>query len=152
VNIFVLDNDPVIAARYHASSTIPPQCFAIASILSEINEGPYRTARVSHPWVNWTRAGIENYNWLVAHGMALCNEYEVRSGLVHKSKEVIWLLNSPYEKILPDGGTPFIQHMAPIYRDACAITAHRRFYTSKVLDPYWKPREQPKWWLDESVL
>lgn len=38
----------------------------------------YRMTHVNHPMAIWVRTSLENFEWLLTHGIALCNEWKYR--------------------------------------------------------------------------
>ena len=92
MNIFVLDENPVKAARYACDKHVVKMVLESAQLLCSAHpdgEAPYKQAFYNHPCSCWTRACTENYSWLVDHALALCDEYSHRYGRTHKSEEVI---------------------------------------------------------------
>lgn len=148
MNIFVVDLDPNRAAKCLFDKHVVKMSLETAQILSTINGGPYKITHTGHPCVKWAGEAIENYSWLVRHGLALCAEYEYRFGKVHKCREVIWLLETPYELSLPDGATPFVQCMPDMYKHQSTTIAYQRYYASKAAIAKWTKREPPPWWLE----
>ena len=147
MNIFVLDRDPEIAAQFLMDKHVVKMALETAQILSTINGGPYLPTHTDHPCVRWASEAIDNYRWLVKHGLAICSEYTYRYGKIHKCQEVIWLLEDPYEIELPAGSTPFVKCMPPTYKQFDVVESYRRYYESKASFAAWTIREKPYWWL-----
>lgn len=152
MNIFVVDKDPVAAAIALMDKHVVKMSLETAQILSTINGGPYTPTHENHPCVKWARAAAGNYAWLVKHGLALCDEYTFRFGKVHKCREVIWLLEEPYELCLQSGSTDFVQCMPDMFKHEDVVTAYRQYYASKAEFAKWTKREKPIWWLNEDIL
>jgi hypothetical protein len=94
----------------------------------------------------WAGANRSNFNWLIKHGIALCEEYTARYGKRHKCQDVIeWA--STQAQLIPVGQlTEFAQAMPDVYKDSCAVTAYRAYYLGdKARIATWK-RNQPEWW------
>lgn len=109
MNIFRLDNDPVVAAQMQCDKHIVKMPTESAQMLStvhrfldgkleirksktgrrqqyynhELDDVLYKTVHLNHPSTVWTRESIENYNWHYYHFIALCNEYKHRYGKIH---------------------------------------------------------------------
>jgi hypothetical protein len=57
---------------------------------------PWKMTHSSHPCTLWTNLNYSNYMWHSQLGLALCNQYELRYGRIHKSKAVHeWLRDHP---------------------------------------------------------
>ncbi len=110
MNIFVVDSDPVAAARALCDKHVPKMITETAQLLSAPfgrsaaespaafaarvgapGVGPYSaTSRVvRHRCAAWARASSANYAWLVAHGRALVEEQIIRYRTAHASEAVI---------------------------------------------------------------
>ena len=100
MNIFVTDRCPVQSARNlpdkHIVKMPLETCQMLAIIYSDWYYGvgklyksdgtPYRTAHGAfrnHPCTQWAAANQYNLAWLIAHGIALCNEYTARYNKRH---------------------------------------------------------------------
>lgn len=147
MNIFILDNDPKIAAEYLMDKHVVKMALETAQILSTINDGPYKPTHQKHPCVLWAKEGTDNYKWLVEHGLAICKEYEYRYNKIHKCFDVIDLLQQPFSEIeIPIGKTPFKLCMPDEYKTDDPVQSYRNYYKSKESFASWKIREQPLWW------
>ena len=145
MNIFILDNDPELAAQMLFDKHVVKMAVETAQILSTINGGPYGPTHQNHPCVLWAKASLDNYNWLFKHGVGICNEYRYRYGREHKSEEVIMCLYQPLVEI-PAGSTPFVQCMPDEYKQTDPILAYRAYYHSKADFANWTKRSPPDWW------
>jgi len=100
MNIFVTDRCPVQSARNlpdkHIVKMPLETCQMLSIIYSDWYYGvgklyksdgtPYRTAHGAfrnHPCTQWAAANQYNLAWLIAHGIALCNEYTARYNKRH---------------------------------------------------------------------
>ena len=147
MNIFVIDRDPEIAAISLMDKHVVKMALETAQILSTVNGGPYKPTHETHPCTLWAKEGIDNYKWLVKHGLAICDEYMYRFNKVHKCREVIWLLEDPFEIQLPSGGTPHVAVMPFLYREEDIVKSYRNYYMSKAGIARWTKRDVPEWWL-----
>ena len=133
MNIFVLHNDPAIAASMSCDKHVVKMILETAQMMSTIahshgHNAPYRSTHKNHPCTLWAGKSASNWQWLVTHGLALCKEYTKRYGKVHKSEEVIrWCarlsLGFPEKNL-----TPFAQAMPPQYKRDCVVEAYRAYY------------------------
>lgn len=146
MNIFILDPDPIKAAQNLCDKHVVKMCLETAQILSTVNGGPYRTTHQNHPCTIWARSNIENYKWLVLHGIGIANEYEYRFDKEHKCKEVIECLEEPLIELSP-GFTKFALAMPEEYKSDNAVYSYREYYKSKKLkfDMKYTKREKPEW-------
>lgn len=148
MNIFILDRDPVKAAKMQCDAHVVKMVLETAQMLStaarelawdkdqELLDGVniYKKAYVNHPCTVWARTSQENASWLCRHGLALAEEYTKRFGKQHKSKKVIasawiYLLFVKQAKEFPKQGlTDFAQAMPDEYKNDNAVKAYRDYY------------------------
>lgn len=157
MNIFVLDNDPSVAARMHVNKHVVKMILETAQILcSAFESAPYRRTHYNHPCCIWARESRENFLWLVKLGKALHDEYQYRYGnKTHKSYSVILWCESHIDEIsfIKNELTPFAQAMPAQYRNENAVLAYRKYYLNDkkdILD--WGNRENPEWVNGRSSL
>ena len=106
VNIFYLDKDPKIAAKYHCDKHVVKMILETAQVLSAVHHryhmpAPYKETHKNHPSVLWAGETWNNYAWLWRLGMELCKEYTRRYKKKHKCQ---WLLENDLR--LPPPGIP----------------------------------------------
>lgn len=119
MNIFRLDDDPVIAAQLQCDKHVVKMIVESAQMLStvhrmldgqletrmsatgrksqywnhDMDDVLYRAVHHNHPSTVWTRESKANYDWHYAHFIGLCEEYEYRYGKQHatygKLKDVL---------------------------------------------------------------
>ena len=112
MNIFHLDNDPIVAAQMMCDKHVVKMVTEYGQMLStahRVLDGElytdktkngrnikrwrlqqparqndlYKASHVNHPSNIWTRETEENYRWLFKHFQATAKEYERRYGRVH---------------------------------------------------------------------
>ena len=111
MNIFVLDDDPTIAAQLQCDKHVVKMIVESAQMLSTVHrmvDGVmerrpsksgsmlqyykldderedllYKACHYNHPSTVWTRESCCNYSWHYEHFTALCDEYTYRYGKVH---------------------------------------------------------------------
>lgn len=114
MNIFFLDNCPVIAATYYNDR----HCVKMILELSQIfctnfhNQGipaPYKSTHLNHPSTKWARQSLANFDWLLIHLEALHKEYTLRYKKTHKSSAILPFIKSNREllKFSETGLRPF---------------------------------------------
>ena len=151
MNIFVLDSDPVIAAQNQCDKHVVKMILESAQMLCAIyppGDAPYRRAFYNHPCTKWVRESADNYQWLLVHALALCDEYTSRYGKVHKSQDIIrWCGDNMGALNLPDIGlTAFAQAMPDECKNQDAVVAYRTYYKEhKARFAKWTNRDIPRW-------
>lgn len=151
MNIFALDKDPKLAARYHVDRHVIKMILESAQILCTVNTMyglpvPYRSTHVNHPCVKWAAKSAQNWLWLYRLAHYLNLEYKYRYGkcVNHKSWDVIESLDVP--RIPQVEMTPFYQAMPEEYKTSDPIKAYRAYYKyGKVHLHMWTKRKEPYW-------
>lgn len=161
MQIFMLDENPRIAARAHCDKHVVKMIIETAQILCCCHERivvPFsRTkAQYNHTMCRWVRESVENYLWLVELGIYLCKEYTHRYGKRHKTQDLMeWLEESipdlPVRKQTPIKLPPSVKSVLlpseQNRKDFDPVTAYRLYYQSKFksMKMTWKNREIPEW-------
>jgi hypothetical protein len=134
MNIFVLDTDPNIAAKYHTDKHVRKMIVESAQMLStahQIIDGPnpnvYKTAYKNHPCTKWARESQLNYMWLLGLFVALLKEYETRFKKHHKCETLIKHLTI-MPNILKTEFTPFALAMPDQYKTNDPVKSYRNYY------------------------
>lgn len=112
MNLFILDEDPVIAAQSQCDKHVVKMIVESAQMLStthrmidgyetrkpsksgktmvkyfelpgEKEDILYKACHHNHPCTIWTRENTANYNWHYKHFIALCDEYTHRYKKIH---------------------------------------------------------------------
>jgi hypothetical protein len=155
MNIFVLDESPVVAAKYACDKHVVKMILESAQMLCAVQpEGtaPYKRSFYNHPCTKWVRASTENYDWLVEHAFALCDEYTRRYDKVHKSQQVIeWCDNNRPE--LPIGILTEHPTCMPDYcKMETVVDSYRNYYMNeKAKFAKWKDGNIPFWYSEALV-
>lgn len=162
MNIFILDECPVAAARCQIDKHCVKMVLETAQLLSTVAqlrgfEAPYKITHKNHPCSKWAGAHPANWSWLCKHGLALCDEYTRRYNKTHKSQAIIEDLERRSEEIwgeaynvrVAEGRTPFEQCMPDEYKNKDPVVAYRTYY---IKDKYkiakWTyPGVMPGWFL-----
>jgi hypothetical protein len=155
MNIFACDYDSRQSAIWLPDKLVVKMPLESAQILCTAlwNSGepaPYLPTHRKHPCVLWVARTRGNWNWLVEHGLALCDEFEYRYGKEHKSKNVILQVASQG----PRTGElePFAMAMPDKFKQTDPVLAYRAFLIAEK-DHYatWKiSSRRPKWWRAEG--
>ena len=88
MNIFVVDYDPNKSAQDLCDKHVVKMILETAQMLCAahpIGTAPYKATHLKHPCTLWVARSIDNYEWLLTHGYALCREYTARYGKRHKT-------------------------------------------------------------------
>ena len=118
MNLFVLDRDPVKAARLQCDKHVVKMIVESAQMLSTVHrvlDGVetrrpsksgktmskywtlpdsredifYKAVHMHHPCTVWTAESNSNYNWHYVHFISLCDEYTYRYGKVHSTDALL---------------------------------------------------------------
>lgn len=178
MNIFALDQNPKLAAKYHVDKHVVKQLLETAQLLStahRIIDGTmllpetgrqvkywklqdskldsllYKATHVNHPSAVWARASSFNYNWLFELLFELCCEYTHRYGKVHKTESsgvMEALLKTPDNMPIDSFTYP-----TPAMPDECKVEdvmqSYRNYYFMHKSRMFkWKNRAIPDWLLD----
>jgi hypothetical protein len=114
VNIFITDIDPVISAQNLDDKRVIKMILESAQMLCtalRMNNGThlakYKATHANHPSNVWARQTDSNYDWLLRHFKALCDEYTHRFNKVHASESLYTDLVTG-KSLIPSGSlTPF---------------------------------------------
>ena len=74
--------------------------------LHRLDGQPYKTEKGAfrnHPCTVWANSCLENTWWLLAHGLALCNEYSWRYGKIHSCEKTL----EEATQIIPSAPYPY---------------------------------------------
>ena len=153
MNIFVLDECPFRAAFDQCDKHVVKMVLETAQLLCSAypeDTAPYKRTHYNHPSAVWTRESLENYRWLLDHGLALALEYQLRYNKTHKSLEAIkWCASNVSDIDFPQfERTPFKLAMPDEYKCDDAVTAYRNYYKhEKASIAKWdKALNVPTWW------
>ena len=169
MNIFVLDLDPVTAARMHCDKHVPKMCVEAAQMMASAlrrhgatdeqmpltKKGtPYKATHQNHPCTVWVGDSEANFVWMAVHAQELLSEYTKRFGKVHACQTPIFeMVDLGFEMSddWPKGKTPFAQAMPDEYRDDDAVKAYQAYYHSKQFAKWEKGTPAPDWWQGVEV-
>ena len=120
---------------------------------------PYATEKGAfrnHPCTIWANEFVNNWRWLIRHGLALCEEYTNRYGKVHTCQKTLLVAQEIFPKADPTGRsgketTPFVRAMPDEFKLDTSIStfdAYKMYIASKpwVKDNYLRlPSRKPSW-------
>jgi hypothetical protein len=154
MNIFYLDEDPILAARQLCDEHVRKMQIESAQMLCTAHwesgsTAPYRRAHTNHPSTKWTRESILHYRWLVVHAIEICNVFTYMYNKRHKTHDVLdWLkINEPNIPNIGFREPP--QCMPEEYKRHNTVEAYKLFYVFDkvaVKNLGWKKlQNQPDW-------
>lgn len=175
MNIFVLDECPITAARMMCDKHIPKMVVETAQMMASAlrrhdapdevmpltqRGTPYKGGYHHHPCTKWAGDTQLNFLWLMHHGFALCQEYVNRFHRYHACQMPIYEMGELYN-IVPAGTlTPFARafnaEKYPFLYDEeqyTAVEAYRTYYQlDKARFAEWrKGTPAPSWWANNEV-
>jgi hypothetical protein len=171
MNIFVLSNDPKIAAQEHCDKHCVKMVLELYQQLGSAvrrhgatdsdmpltqSGKPLKGGYHNHPCTKWCGDSRSNFEWAAEHAIALAEEYTYRYGKKHACENGIHHL-AEMREMIPEGGlTRFAQAMPDEYRDQCSVTAYKNYYWKDKrvnIDVGWNNnRDKPKWWKQLELI
>jgi hypothetical protein len=156
MNIFYLDNDPMVCAQMHNDKHCVKMILETAQLLSSSHhllndtppEGIYKMTHKNHPSAIWARHNRSNYMWLYLLFVELCAEYTFRYGKTHKTEAMKHILCQAPQNI-PEGE---FTEPTPAMPDECkvpgnSLASYRSYYImNKGHLATWKKRNKPEWY------
>lgn len=173
MNIFYLDRDPAIAAKYHVDKHCVKMILESAQMLSTahrvidgvetIGVSPsgrkqkrwvlpdsreqtlYSATHVHHPSAVWVRQSKENYEWLFSLFLELCREYTYRYGKSHKCESMIRLFMQTPNNIPNKPFTEPTPAMPDQYKvPGNSLQSYHNYYNGEKTRMFsWKKRDVP---------
>jgi hypothetical protein len=157
MNIFVLDENPGLAAKYHNNKHCVKMCLEGLGLMSnayrhfETEErcdslGCFKMTHFNHPCSKWARENISNYSWLSSLTYNLFLEYTKRYNKVHACYNTFVIISAPPNGMNRTERTPFPQCMPDEYKNVDPVKAYRDYYMGEKRHlASWKT-EVPWWW------
>jgi hypothetical protein len=174
MNIFVTDPSPwrsaVVLPDKHIVKMPLETCQMLSIVCSDkwghgfgtlprADGQPYATEKGAfrnHPCTKWANEFVNNWQWLLAHGLALCEEYKNRYGKVHTCYNTLLVAKDILPTADPQGRsgkhtTPFVRAMPDEFKFDTSIdtfTAYKMYISSKlwVTSNYIRdPSRKPDW-------
>lgn len=176
MNVFALDQNPPLAAKYHCDKHVVKMIVETMQMLASavIRHGatpeempltakglPLKGGYPNHPCTRWVGDTRGNYRWTAWLGLELCAEYKYRYGKVHSCQQNIeklaWMDHYP-----PKGlRTPFAIAIAPDslcrafvdgFDSLDAVEKYRLYYMyDKKSFAQWTKRKTPDWFRPVSL-
>ena len=169
MNIFAVDEDPILAARNlpdklvvkmptESLQLLTPWAFNAHSVLILKDDGgTYGTKGFAHhPCSKWQYEDPANVAWLLLHAFGLAAAYTERYGKNHGVLPGLFQLAKLYEEKhgLPSEHfkhhTPFVLAMPDRFKDENdRVGSYRRYINESKGYAVWRYTEPPKWWDQE---
>ena len=155
MNIFFLDEDYKLAAKYHVNRHVikmqveSAQMLSTASFISRNRPEDwmfYKPTHENHPCNVWARKSLDNWLWLRNLAYELQNEWRYRWNHTKNHKSILMLDNLPEPLIPSIGLTELPQAVDENCKSDNPIDAYRKYYiTSKTKLHDWGIRGKPEW-------
>ena len=163
MNIFVSHKCPTMSAQNLPNILVNKMIIESAQLLSTAHHSldgiqvGYKPTHSGHPSSKWCRSTSANYQWLYAHFKALCSEYTFRTGKIHKTSELLSVLDKLPCNIKRAPLDPFAMCMDEEYKRLGIFdqtVAYRSYLKAKYAEwacrekpikLQWTNRKQPEW-------
>lgn len=156
MNIFYLDEDYELAAKYHCLKHRNKMILESFQMLStahrildvDVDNTFYRIAHKNHPSTKWVRLSKENYKWLYGLARCLSENFYNRTGKHHLSWVKLGeLCKTPPKNIPDDIFTAPPQCMPEHCKMVDTVEAYRNYYIlEKSRFATWPENEIPYWY------
>lgn len=147
MNIFITDACPVVSAKNLPDILVNKMCLESAQLLSTAHividgkQVAYRKTHENHPCAVWCRASVSNYQWLVKHFEALCQEFKYRNDKAHACEALLPVLSVVPKGIRKIEATPIAKCMPDEHKVSCPYQSYKNYLTAKF--DAWKVRAKP---------
>lgn len=137
MNIFYLDKDIELSAKYHCDSHVVKMILEYAQLLSTAhrvldnndNDIFYKKTHKNHPCGVWVRDNNSNYEYLYLLFAKLCDEYTARYNKVHLTDKKLREVLKHAPNNIPQGTlTPLPLCMPDEYKQEDAVSSYRAYY------------------------
>lgn len=174
VNIFVVDTNPINAARLLPDKHVTKMILESAQMLSvvfshhywdigtvaKVDGTPFLTKKgafKNHPCTQWAADKIENCAWLIQHGLGLCDEFNIRYGKQHGLTKSLFNVKKLFHRKMDapitiyqtvDGFARAMPEDIKYNTDIDDVTAYRQYLNTKpwVYYNYLRiPDRRPDW-------
>lgn len=154
MNIFCTSSCPIESAKFLDNVRVNKMLLESAQLLSAAlrlhgytGSDVYKISHLNHPSSVWTRTTRGNYEWLLAHFTALCDEYTRRTGKVHASSKLLPVFEQNVG-IIPEGErTPFSNNARNLSKgiDYSTESDVHLAYQLYLNDRWETDKREPKW-------
>mgnify|MGYP003305171782 CR=1 FL=1 len=107
MNVFFLDDEPRVSARYHADKHVGKMLLEACQMMSTGArrhgfDGGYASAYENHPMTVWVGDSKRHYNYVWELALALAHEHIERFGTEHKSQDLLPTLSVAMHTVIPN--------------------------------------------------
>jgi hypothetical protein len=154
MNVFRLDEDPQLAAKYHCDKHINKMLVEAAQLLSGAlrmngveEDYLYKRTHEGHPLFEWVAEGRDNFEYLYLLAEGLYGEKHFRYGGEHKSWVKCVSKMDKRPSAIPEGSSQQPMAMPDRYYRDDVVEAYRLYYFHEKDFAVWnKAREKPDWY------
>ena len=168
MNIFAVNNDPVLAARdlpdklivkmpTESLQLLTPWAFnAHGCYIHKPDGTTYGTKGFAHhPCAKWLYESPANVDWLLRHAFGMCREYTNRykkqHGVIEGLDQIADVLYWNHPDVDWKDHTEFVQAMPDEFKvPGDPVTAYRNYINGHKGYAVWNYSEKPDWW-DEAT-
>jgi len=160
MNIFVLDENPIIAAQFHCDKHVVKQILETAQMLvttykthtTQDIKFNLKSTHQHHPCTKWVSESTHNFFWLLALGQQLLSEFETRYKHPHTYitlyQELSNIQHEYLSQFIPNTPmTPFAIVMKDNFKISTnPVECYREYYNKeKYKFAKWKNSKIPFW-------
>lgn len=120
---------------------------------------PYKISHKNHPSCIWARSSRGNFEWLLQHSRALCEEYTKRYGKIHKSQEVLEWCERHKDKLIFNktelqpfaiaiGEDKICRQRIINFAQKDPVEQYRLYYVFDKPFAVWKNSQTPEWFTE----
>lgn len=135
MNIFYLDESPRLCAQMHCNKHVVKMILEYTQLLCTAHhlldgptDGLYKPTHKNHPSAVWVRQSRQHYLWLRDLLYHLHDEYTYRYSKIHKSSELLELLEFPPHNLADAGWSEPPQCMPDTYKCDDTVRAYQQYY------------------------
>ena len=151
MNIFILDKDIRLSAKYHCDKHVVKMILECTQLLSTalrltgVDQG-YRLTHKNHPCSIWTRNSLSNFNYVKTLAKHLNSEYRFRYNKSQDHKSFNLIQSLPVPNIEDKGITSHPLCMPDQYKTNCVIDSYRAYYINEKKNILqYRSRDLPPW-------
>lgn len=155
MNIFVLDDDPRLAAEYHCDKHCVKMILESAQMLSTVLNRGYKPTHRNHPCTLWLTESRENAEWLYELCDALNRECQRRFN--HNRNHSSWMLIRDglarhFDELPNTPQTRFALAMPIQYQQHDVVQSYRNYYLNEKRGIASWSTQPPHWWLSDAEM
>lgn len=164
MNIFYTNENPFIAANDHNQRHTIKMIVEYCQLLSTAHHvldadqalnGIYKSTHQNHPSAVWCRSGQYQYEWVLDCALALCENYTLAAGKIHKTQATLETLKTlPVNIPLIEWNEPPIaapdKFKMKVILGLSVCEAYQQYLCEKFQE--WLQRDKPlkvEWYLDQ---